>query len=85
MVKKMIEFYPNFKLLFKQIVVCLCLLFILILGFNSIQIQPAFAGVGDLSRQPATEVTVNLGNEAGELKFFPNHLKFEAGKLYKLI
>lgn len=40
---------------------------------------------GDVLHQPAVEVTVNLGNEAGELKFFPNQLEFEAGKRYKLV
>jgi uncharacterized cupredoxin-like copper-binding protein len=38
-----------------------------------------------LSRQPVTEITVSLGNEAGELKFFPNLLEFESGKRYKLV
>lgn len=68
----------------QKIWVCLGLLLLLIGGWNAINIQPAIAGV-DLSRQAATEVTVNLSNESGELKFFPNHLKFEAGKPYKLI
>ena len=40
---------------------------------------------GDWSRQPVTEITVSLGNEAGELKFFPNQLEFESGKRYKLV
>ncbi|GAB4524777.1 MAG: hypothetical protein Tsb0014_03550 [Pleurocapsa sp.] len=30
-------------------------------------------------------VKVSLGNSAGELKFFPNNLKFQAGKSYKLL
>jgi len=38
-----------------------------------------------LSRQPVTEITVSLGNEAGELKFFLNLLEFESGKRYKLV
>jgi len=40
---------------------------------------------GDLSRQPVSEITVSLGNEAGELKFFPKLLEFESGKRYKLV
>ena len=74
----------NGKFLIQKIWVCCCLLLLLMGGWNAINIQPAIAGV-DLSRQPATEVTVNLSNESGELKFFPNQLKFEAGKPYKLI
>lgn len=38
-----------------------------------------------LVKQPATEVTVQLGSPAGDLKFFPSDLTFEAGKRYKLI
>lgn len=63
----------------------LCVLLV-ILGLIFILNQPILAAsIGDLSRQDATEITVNLSNEAGELKFFPNHLEFEAGKRYKLI
>lgn len=32
-----------------------------------------------------TEVQVSLGNNANELKFFPNNLEFVAGQRYKLI
>ncbi|PSF34256.1 biphenyl 2,3-dioxygenase [Aphanothece hegewaldii CCALA 016] len=32
-----------------------------------------------------TEINVSLGNKAGELKFFPENLKFVAGQKYKLI
>ncbi len=63
----------------------LCFLLV-VLGLSFSLNQPILAAsVGDLSRQDATEITVNLSNEAGELKFFPNHLEFEAGKRYKLI
>lgn len=37
------------------------------------------------SQQPAMEVQVHLGNAAGELKFVPDRLMFEAGKRYKLV
>lgn len=48
--------------------------------------SPAIAvtATGDLLKQPATEVTVSLGNAANELKFEPNHLDFVAGKRYQL-
>lgn len=32
-----------------------------------------------------TEIKVSLGNNQGELKFFPSSLEFEAGKQYKLL
>lgn len=58
----------------------------LILCLSTILMPVAIASAaGDLSRQPVTEITVNLGNEAGELKFFPNLLEFESGKRYKLV
>ncbi|HLO51865.1 MAG TPA: sulfocyanin-like copper-binding protein [Kamptonema sp.] len=41
--------------------------------------------VGDLLRQPATEINISLGSATGELKFFPNLLEFESGKRYKLV
>jgi len=39
---------------------------------------------GDLSRQNPIEVTVDLG-KPGQHVFVPSQLKFETGKLYKLI
>jgi uncharacterized cupredoxin-like copper-binding protein len=39
---------------------------------------------GDLSRQTPIEVTVDLG-KPGQHAFVPSQLKFETGKLYKLI
>lgn len=56
----------------------------LILCLSAISI-PAAANAADLSRQPITEITVSLGSETGELKFFPNQLQFESGKRYKLV
>jgi uncharacterized cupredoxin-like copper-binding protein len=35
-------------------------------------------------KQPATQVTISLGNSANELRFEPNYLEFESGKRYKL-
>jgi uncharacterized cupredoxin-like copper-binding protein len=39
---------------------------------------------GDLSRQEPIEITVELG-KPGQHAFVPNKLRFETGKLYKLI
>ena len=44
---------------------------------------PAHAA-GDLAKQTPIEVTVDLG-KPGHHAFVPNQLKFETGKLYKLI
>lgn len=38
----------------------------------------------NLLKQPAIEITVNLGNSANELKFEPNHIELIAGKRYLL-
>lgn len=57
----------------------------IILCWGAIFLPARSAFANDLSRQPVTEVTVNLGSETGELKFFPNNLEFESGKRYKLI
>jgi uncharacterized cupredoxin-like copper-binding protein len=44
----------------------------------------ATQAAGDLSRQTPIEVTVELG-KPGQHVFVPNRLKFETGKLYKLV
>ncbi|MBN3959988.1 plastocyanin/azurin family copper-binding protein [Nostoc sp. NMS8] len=61
-------------------------IFTLLLGLNFIVATPAMAAnlSGDLLKQPATEITINLGNSANELKFEPNHLEFVTGKRYQL-
>ncbi|MEH2197910.1 cupredoxin domain-containing protein [Nostoc sp.] len=58
----------------------------LLFSLNFIAATPAMAASlsGDLLKQPATEITISLGNLANELKFEPNHLEFEAGKRYQL-
>ncbi|MGV2826643.1 cupredoxin domain-containing protein [Myxosarcina sp. GI1(2024)] len=38
-----------------------------------------------VANSSASEVKVSLGNEQGELKFFPNHIKLKTGKQYKLM
>lgn len=57
----------------------------LILCLGTLLIPATIANAGDLSRQPITEMTVSLGSETGELKFFPNQLQFASGKRYKLV
>lgn len=47
--------------------------------------SPALAASTALSQQPATEIQVSLGNEAGELKFVPDTLQLSANKRYKLV
>ena len=44
----------------------------------------AFAA-GDLSRQTPVELRVQLGDEKGVRRFFPEKLELETGKLYRLI
>ncbi|MDZ7964873.1 MAG: plastocyanin/azurin family copper-binding protein [Nostoc sp. DedSLP03] len=58
----------------------------LLIALNFIAATPAMAANKsfDLLKQPATEITVSLGNAADELKFEPNHLEFEVGKRYQL-
>ncbi len=40
---------------------------------------------GDLTKQQPVEVRLELGNKQNALRFFPADLKFETGKLYKLV
>lgn len=58
------------------------LMFVLTIFFT--QLEMSFAA-GDMTKQEPVEIYVNLGNEKGEIKFFPNKLLLETGKLYKLI
>lgn len=56
--------------------------------FAAVAVTPALPasvhGAGDLAKQNPIEVTVDLG-KPGQHAFVPNQLKFETGKLYKLI
>ena len=47
-------------------------------------VSGAAIAAGDLSRQTPIEITVTLGSP-GKHEFAPKQLKFETGKLYKLI
>ena len=40
---------------------------------------------GDLTKQDPIEVTVQLGNPANELRFFPGKIELETGKLYRVV
>jgi len=40
---------------------------------------------GDLSQQTPVEVRIQLGDEKGARRFFPEKIEFETGKLYRLI
>lgn len=44
----------------------------------------AIASSVPINKQPPIVVNVELGNDQGELRFSPDHLKFQAGKRYKL-
>ena len=59
----------------------LAYLFILLLSFTFMNSQAAEKG----GPPEAIAVKVTTGNEAGELKFIPDRLRFERGKYYKLI
>lgn len=69
-----------------QILRCNYAILMLLLALNFIAATPAMAANKsfDLLKQPATEITVSLGNAANDLKFEPNHLEFEVGKRYQL-
>jgi hypothetical protein len=42
-------------------------------------------GAGDLSQQQPIELRIHLGNQGDDLRFFPDALQLETGKLYRLI
>lgn len=54
------------------------------LGLAAVPLLPAGAA-GDLSKQEPIKVTVMLGDERNALKFIPNIVELETGKLYQLI
>jgi uncharacterized cupredoxin-like copper-binding protein len=57
----------------------------LIIGVAGASVHPTWA-VGDLAQQDPVEVRVELGRAGSdEHRFFPAELRFETGKLYKLI
>ena len=40
---------------------------------------------GDMTAQEPTEVTVQMGDDQNSLRFVPENLRFETGRLYKLV
>lgn len=50
---------------------------------NSVWTLPVHAVI--VTKQPAIEIKISLGNSAGELKFFPAQLELAAGQRYKLL
>ncbi|MEQ8289123.1 MAG: biphenyl 2,3-dioxygenase [Gammaproteobacteria bacterium] len=50
----------------------------------SLTTMPVFAK-GDLTRQEPIEVNIMLGDADNPMAFTPSNLKFETGKLYKLV
>lgn len=59
----------------------LTVLFVAALSVWAVTAQSA----GDLSRQTPVEVRVQLGDEKGARRFFPEKIELETGKLYRLI
>ena len=58
---------------------------VILLGSALVLSSNAF-GEGDLSKQDAITVQVDLGREgASEHRFYPDELTFETGKLYRLV
>ncbi|MEA5512708.1 multicopper oxidase domain-containing protein [Nodularia sp. UHCC 0506] len=60
--------------------------FLLLLCLICVNVEEAIAANSpdNILKQPATEVTISLGNSANELRFEPDHLEFESGKRYLL-
>jgi uncharacterized cupredoxin-like copper-binding protein len=56
----------------------------LVAGSAMLLARPASAA-GDLSRQPPIVVVVELGRPDGRHAFEPNRLRFETGRLYRLV
>lgn len=46
---------------------------------------PSLHAIGDLTNQNPVVKTIHLGNSKNKLRFFPDTISFETGKLYKLI
>jgi len=60
----------------------LVLIFAAMIGLAGIQMAIA---AGDMTAQTPVEVRVQLGDKDNALRFFPEKLEFETGKLYKLV
>lgn len=60
-------------------------LFLVILFSIGLVSPPSVLAASDLTEQKPVELRVQLGNAKNELRFFPDTLHFETGKLYRLI
>ncbi|MBD6617155.1 copper-binding protein [Komarekiella sp. 'clone 1'] len=82
----LIVIFTSFTSIRLQAILRLCVMLTLLLCWNFTSAAPAVAAnlSSNLLKQPATEITVSLGNSANELKFEPNHLELVAGKRYQL-
>ena len=47
--------------------------------------SPPTLAVGDLSQQPPVEVRVQLGDKDNAMRFTPDRIELETGRLYKLV
>lgn len=54
-------------------------------GTTCLWTAPSARAAGDLSRQPPVVVEVELGRPDGRHAFEPNRLRFETGRLYRLV
>jgi uncharacterized cupredoxin-like copper-binding protein len=79
--KNLYQRLPHAILSIRRLVI-VCLL--LCLGFVNQNQAIASEITDNILKQPATEITISLGNSANELKFEPNHLEFVPGKRYLL-
>lgn len=60
----------------------LALLSAALIGYG---VNNSASAAGDLTAQTPIPVTVQLGDQKNVLRFLPNNLTFETGKLYKLV
>jgi uncharacterized cupredoxin-like copper-binding protein len=58
---------------------------VLILAFTIAMPLGSAKAAGDLTNQEPVEIKVQLGNEKDALRFFPETINLETGKLYRLI
>lgn len=79
--KNLYQRLPDAMLSIRRLLI-VCLL--LCLGFVNQNQAIASEITDNILKQPATEITVSLGNSANELKFEPNNLEFVPGKRYLL-
>ena len=57
---------------------------VIVVIFSMLLLQTTYAA-GDMTAQKPIEVTVSLGNNQNQLRFYPDRLQFETGRLYKLV